>query len=92
MWCPKTNSLINVIFTILVTVTFRLYAGSPVFGADEMPDKVTPIANNHPVPLSDGLPGSTGPYPSVPKDDRVISTEDLGPADRRDMRSSNTGK
>lgn len=58
-----------------------------------MPENTeTSIANNHPVPLSDGEPASTGTYPTVPTDDRAISTEDLGPDDRTDMRSSGTAK
>lgn len=57
-----------------------------------MPNQTSPVANNHPVPLNDRVPASTGAYPSVPTEDRVISTEDLGPRERRDMRSSSTGK
>lgn len=56
------------------------------------PKSIEPIANNHPVPMGDGNTGSTGPYPNVPPDDRIISTAVLGPRDRRDMRSSSTGK
>lgn len=57
-----------------------------------MPENTeTPIANNHPVLVSDGNTGSTGSYPNVPTDDRIISTDDLGPRNRRDMRSSSTG-
>lgn len=52
----------------------------------------TPIANNHPVPLGDGDAGSSGPYPKVPQDDWIISTDDLGPRDRGDMRSPSTAK
>jgi hypothetical protein len=55
-------------------------------------DLTTPVANNHPVPLSDGNTGSAGTYPNVPTDDRIISSADLGPDDRRDMRSFSTGK
>ena len=29
-------------------------------------DLTTPVANNHPVPLSDGNTGSAGTYPNVP--------------------------
>jgi hypothetical protein len=55
-------------------------------------DLTTPVANTHPVPLSDGKTGSAGTYPNVPTYDRIISSADLGPDDRRDMRSSSTGK
>lgn len=56
------------------------------------PKSIDPVGNNHPVPLSDGERGSTGPYPNVPPDERIISTDNLRPRDRRDMRSSSTGK
>jgi hypothetical protein len=56
------------------------------------PKSIDPVANNHPVPLSEGDSGAIGSYPNVPPDERIISTDDLGPRNRRDMRSSSTGE
>lgn len=52
----------------------------------------TPAANNHPVAASDRPNGPPAPFPKVPQDDRVISADHLAPRERRDMRSSSTGK
>lgn len=37
-----------------------------------------PVANNHPVPLSNGDAEPSAAYPEVPQDGRIISIDDLG--------------
>lgn len=54
--------------------------------------QTTPAANNHPVATSDRPNDPPAPFPSVPQDDQVISANHLGPRDRRNVRSSSTGK